>query len=706
MRKSVGLRALVGVCAAVTAVFALGVGTASAQNFFHGIAFTKGCESPANVNSAYLCSYQILNVADTAHDTLTVNGLSDQVHSFGGDVNSGNILGALQLIFSGPTVTCVGGTGAGTMASPYTGATSCQLPFGTSITTNDHSFYTVQAADLGLALHQLTDTASLNWADNCDVGPQPPTGNCTTAAQVATAGSSATVQNPDANIQITPPSATNHVGDTHTLTGHVNVSTDGTTFANAPDGTTINFTKDSGPGTLNASSCVTSGGTGSCTVTLTSSQTGTTVVSAHTDVVVAGTPLHRDTNGVGANSNPAQKLWVNAAITIAPNATNEVGAPHTFTATLLFDTGAGLVPAGANQPVTVTLTGANGANPTPAGPFNLTTNANGQVAVTFTSATPGAVTGHATWTGTISGSAPITVSTNGVAPNSADAVKTFVDAYIEISPPVASNPLNVTHTYTAHVFVNNGSGAAYANAPDGTVVTFTLLPGSVGHFLAGNTCTTAGGTGTCTIDTTSSVAGDDTMQASTTLAVGGVTLTRTTGQPAPGHANSGNAVKHWIPPTPGGIIAPTQTTCQDFTGGVAATLGQVNYSVSKGVIGQGINPGVFFFYTKITTTQANQVVTVTETNTSTNNTPNFGILNGQAWLYPANCSSHTVGATSGPNGENASFTVPLPGNYIIGIKYQTKTIAGAPAPVPANITFNFATSLGGGTGASVDLKKQ
>jgi hypothetical protein len=128
--------------------------------------------------------------------------------------------------------------------------------------------------------------------------------------------------------------------------------------------------------------------------------------------------------------------------------------------------------------------------------------------------------------------------------------------------------------------------------------------------------------------------------------------------------------------------------------------------VSGGKIGQGINPGVFFFYTKITTTTANQVVTVTETNTSTNSTPNFGILNGQAWLYPADCSSHTSGAVSGPNGENASYTVPTPGTYIIGIKYQTKTIAGAPAPVPANITFNFATSLGGSTGASVLLKKQ
>src|SRR5262249_5063380 len=245
----------------------------------------------------------------------------------------------------------------------------------------------------------------------------------------------------------------------------------------------------------------------------------------------------------------------------------------------------------------------------------------------------------------------------------------------------ASNPLNVTHTYTAHVFVNNGSGAAYTDAPNGTVVTFTLLPGSVGHFTGVNTCTITNGLGTCTVDTTSSVAGDDTMQASTTLAVGGVTLTRTTGQPAPGHANSGNAVKHWIPPTPGGLIAPTQTTCNDVLNGTAATLDAVNYSVTGGKIGQGINPGVFFYYAKITTTQPNQVVTVTQSNDSTNSAANFQILNGQAWLWSGDCSSKIVGSTT--NGATgASFTVPVPGNYIIGTKSNTKSIARTPAPIP------------------------
>jgi uncharacterized repeat protein (TIGR01451 family) len=92
------------------------------------------------------------------------------------------------------------------------------------------------------------------------------------------------------------------------------------------------------------------------------------------------------------------------------------------------------------------------------------------------------------------------------------------------------------------VFTNNGSG--YVAAPDGTHVTFALLPGSVGHFTAGSSCDTAAGS--CTITTVSTTVGDDTVSASTTLTVNGVSMTRTTGTTAPGHVNGVNAVKHWV----------------------------------------------------------------------------------------------------------------------------------------------------------------
>jgi hypothetical protein len=94
----------------------------------------------------------------------------------------------------------------------------------------------------------------------------------------------------------------------------VNVN-DGNGFVNAPDGTQISFTIDSGPGGFTtANPCTTAGGTGSCQISLVSNVTGTTVVSAHTTLSVGGVSLTRDTNGSGANSGPATKLWADDTV--------------------------------------------------------------------------------------------------------------------------------------------------------------------------------------------------------------------------------------------------------------------------------------------------------------------------------------------------------------------------------------------------------
>ena len=101
------------------------------------------------------------------------------------------------------------------------------------------------------------------------------------------------------------------------------------------------------------------------------------------------------------NSGPAVKRWVNARIAIAPNATNEVGQPHTFTVTLQQDTGngAGFV-AFAGQHVDFTLTPAGGASAlldaAASSCDDQNTNAAGQCTIVFTSNTAGTVNGHAT----------------------------------------------------------------------------------------------------------------------------------------------------------------------------------------------------------------------------------------------------------------------------------------------------------------------
>jgi hypothetical protein len=389
----------------------------------------------------------------------------------------------------------------------------------------------------------------------------------------------------DANISITP-NGTNRVGASHTFTAHVNVNDgSGAGFVNAPDGTQISFSIDSGPGSFTtANPCTTSGGTGSCQITLSSSLTGVTTVSAHTTISVGGVSLTRNTDGTGGNSGPAVKTWVNARIHIAPSATNEINHSHTFTVTLEKDIGDGngFVPA-AGEHVDVTLTDSNGATHTaPTGSCTTAgpnTNASGQCTITFSSPTAGQVTGHATSTLSVAGSAPFTVQTDGVAPNGPDAVKTFVDANIQISPLTATDTVGDHHVLTGHVNVNDGSGAGYVNAPDGTTIQFSLMNsgGATATFVGPSSCTTSGGTGSCTVTISSPTAGTTMIHATTTLSLGGVSLTRATGDSNAG--DSADAQKIWIAPDANIQISPLTAT--DAVGDKHTLTGHVNVSTDS-----------------------------------------------------------------------------------------------------------------------------
>jgi hypothetical protein len=617
----------------------------------------------------------------------------------------------------------------------------------------------------------------------------------------------------------------------HGITGTgTGVTTNGSTAFSDP---TANFTQDyvgahiqinttAGPGNVPPAASKTyiiASVTDSTHVVLATAFTGASKTNANWDT--SGLPVYSD-----CASEPLSVEDI--TIAIAPDDTNEVGVDHTFTATVYRNAGdgSGYVPQ-ANAPVTVTLTDSNGSAAVATTPLTGTTDGSGHFSVTFHSDSAGQVIGSASTTQTIGGQSVTRTTGDGYdAPgnnphdsDSGNATKTYVDAYITISPPFATNPLSATHTFTATVWVNDGLGGGFVHAPDGTSVTFSYVGSHVGSITSTNPCTTTNGS--CSVDTTSSSAGHDTMQASTTLDVGGTTpggpvsLTRTTGTASVGHANGDNAGKLWIATkvinesgggditgqtvtgpvtvhdlfsagsnaggtapdgsvtfeffnnntctgapaategpialnasgqavsstqtvsaaggycylalysgdsnypngtadkepfnltTPTGQITPTNVSCQQFNAGTASLPG-INYTTTgtgaNAKIAQSINPGVFFFWTHVTTTTANQVVTVTQSNTSTNNSALF--LVHQTWqrLYTGDCTSYVTGTQTG-GGSGASFTVPKPGDYIIGIQYQTKSIAGTKAPQPANITFNWVTSLGGNTGASVPLNK-
>jgi len=197
--------------------------------------------------------------------------------------------------------------------------------------------------------------------------------------------------------------------------------------------------------------------------------------------------------------------------------------------------------------------------------FNISNNTcvstgtvNGKCTVTFTSPSAGVVTGNASVTLTLGGvtvtrdTDPATANIPAGPGGSGPAVKTFVDANITITPPNATNEVGQNHTFTVTVKQNAGGGAGFVNVPNGTKPTVTLVNSNGAAFnISSNVCFTAGTTaGQCTVTFTSPSAGVVTGNASVTLTIGGVTLTRDTNPatasiPA-GPGGSGPAVKTFV----------------------------------------------------------------------------------------------------------------------------------------------------------------
>ena len=195
-------------------------------------------------------------------------------------------------------------------------------------------------------------------------------------------------------------------------------------------------------------------------------------------------------------AGPAGFNICSANISIAPDATNEVGQEHTFTVEVNQDKLGVETPAVDGTIVTVTLTDSEGAvneisSDTCASPGTV----GGTCSITFTSNTPGTVTGHASADVAVDGQV-IHVETDGTGQNSDDAVKIFVGRPIlkitefgyanEPTGTPKSGVVNGTATYTATI-KNFGNVAALMNV--------SLTSGIQGGVLSSGSLLYVGSTG-------------------------------------------------------------------------------------------------------------------------------------------------------------------------------------------------------------------
>src|SRR5262249_17829783 len=198
------------------------------------------------------------------------------------------------------------------------------------------------------------------------------------------------------------------------------------------------------------------GTTGSCTVQISSTAPGVTVVRDSTTVSVAGVSLTRSSgDGHAGDSVDAQKNWVDANIQITPaTPQNPIGTNHTLTGHVNVNNGTGFVNAPAGTTISFSIL--SGPGSFVGGVSSCTTvGATGSCTVQITSSTSGLTTVRASTTVSVMGVSLTRTTGDGKLNDSADAQKTWVtpDANIQITPGTAANEIGTNHTLTGHVNV-------------------------------------------------------------------------------------------------------------------------------------------------------------------------------------------------------------------------------------------------------------
>ena len=347
------------------------------------------------------------------------------------------------------------------------------------------------------------------------------------------------------------------------------------------------------------------------------------------------------TAGCTANCGNANKLWVvpaDAFIQITPqNANNPVGTNHVLTITVTA-TGGGILAAGTATASIITppsTTGSFVGSPT----CNYTGGAaTASCTVTITSAVAGLTSVQATSTIGFTNAAGTVTRTTGTAAN--------------VTAGCTANCDNATKNWGDVTVVTHVRDAAGNDVTNST----TVAPGTVVHDEATVTRTAAtpaavpDPTGSVTFTLFNGTTCNGTVVATDPnkpLGAGGLATSATFTTPAAGGpfsylahyngdanypAKNAGCEPFTVPPPSGGLITETNVACPDVLSGNASNflISGINYPNSKGKIGNGINPGKFFYWAKITTTVPNQVVTVTQSNNSTNNAAPFLIHQGWA----------------------------------------------------------------------------
>ena len=255
-----------------------------------------------------------------------------------------------------------------------------------------------------------------------------------------------------------------------------------------------------------------------------------------------------------------------AKVGISPTQTNRVGTSHTFTVTAQQTADGSTFTPATTGDVSWTLAGSNGItaaditfdaaastcdNDSDPGPAEDNLNASGQCTIVVNSTKTGKITANATVVIDLGGGSTRTVTTDGLGGNSGAAVKTYVNAWLDITGD-GTNRVGANHDFKVTSYVDNGDGSGRVLI--GGVLATVHFANALGTDpIADKTCTTsttAGATlGTCTVSFSSTKTGTHTGTAGATISAGPtggkIDINVTTTADATVAANQ-DALKTWV----------------------------------------------------------------------------------------------------------------------------------------------------------------
>jgi hypothetical protein len=159
------------------------------------------------------------------------------------------------------------------------------------------------------------------------------------------------------------------------------------------------------------------------------------------------------------------------------------------------------------------------------------------------------------------------------------------------------------------------------------------------------------------------------------------------------------------PVPPSGQITPTGTTCTQFNSGTATTLSQLQYAVKNGKV-SAVSPGVFFYWIKVDATSGSNTFTINQAITTGNFDSHFFSQASGSFVYTSGCTKISANISTSNGVTTVTFNASSAGTFIIGIKYDSKSVQGFPAPSPTTVHYDFSTAGVPGSTQGLNLVKK